>query len=363
MKRLQQTLKTYETKVAQLKQQLHEETQKRTEYEKKLASTAVVPQPMDDTSELVVNKLKQELEDAQQQCEETEERLREQETKREESQRSLESLQKAMKKLETCSSKSKSDLDTYFEQILKLSEELTTLKTVSEQQKKEIETLKRVEKSAERIEKENVQAATKLSEKEAEIELLQAEVVKAQQLKEKRSSETELPLMAESGDTRSPKGGSHGVEKLKQEIFDLKEKLKARDEELRDVKQQHGDNPLSNPLVSPTDSMKSSTGEVATLKMKLREREQELQNMKMQVGSVEEVLQQHKEEREKLAQENKKLTQEKQSLKEHMKMQSQEVFSLKQKLHVSLSCITISIPYIRVSLSLLGKPGSSGDPI
>ena len=194
MKRLQQTLKTYETKVVQLKQQLHEETQKRTEYEEKLASTAVVPQPMDDTSELVVNKLKQELEDAQQQCKETEERLREQEAKREESQRSLESLQKAMK-----------------------------------------------------------------------------------------------------------------------------------------------NNPLSNPLVSPTDSMKSSTGEVAALKMKLKEKEQKLQNIKTQVGSVEGVLQQHKELREKLAQENKKLTQEKQSLKEHMKMQSQEVFSLKQKLHVSLS--------------------------
>ena len=148
----------------------------------------------------------------------------------------------------------------------------------------------------------------------------------------------------DSEDTRtSSRGGAH-VEKLKREIFDLMEKLKARDEELHAVKQQYGNNPLSNPLTSPTDTMKSSTGEVATLKMKLKEREQELQIMKTQVGSVEGVLQQHKEEREKLAQENKKLTQEKQSLKEHMKMQSQEVLSLKQKLHVSLSQIILSIP-------------------
>ena len=321
---LQQTVKSYKAKVVELEQQLQQKETERLDH---------APQQLETKggNELVINKLKQELEDAQQQCKETEEHLREQETKREESQRSLESLQKAMKQLETCSSKSESDLDAYFEQILKLSEELTTLKTKSEEQKKEIETLKRVEKSAERIEKENVEAATKLSETEAEIKMLQAEVVKAQQLKEKRSSETELPVVAENEDTRA-----HIEEKLRQEIFDLKEKLKARDEELHDVKQQHMDNPLSNPLTSPTDSMKSSTGEVTTLKMKLKEREHELQNMKMQVGTVEGVLQQQKEEREKLAQEKKKLTHDKQSLTEHMKMQSQEVFSLKQKLHVSL---------------------------
>ena len=175
-------------------------------------------------------------------------------------------------------------------------------------------------------------AAKKLSEKEAEIELLQAEVVKAQQLKEKRSSERELPVVADNGDTRG-----HVEEKLRKKILELTEKLKARDEELRDVKQQHGDNSLSNPLTSPTDSMKSTTGEVTTLKMKLKEKEQELQNMKSQVGSAERVRQQHKEEREKLAQENKKLAQDKQFLIEHMKMQSQDIFSLKQKLHVSVS--------------------------
>ena len=66
------------------------------------------------------------------------------------------------------------------------------------------------------MEKENVKAATKLSETGAEIKILQAEVVKAQQLKEKRSSETELPVVPESEDTRAhveekpPKKGHFG---------------------------------------------------------------------------------------------------------------------------------------------------------
>jgi DNA repair exonuclease SbcCD ATPase subunit len=111
---------------------------------------------------------------------------------------------------------------------------------------------------------------------------------------------------------------------LRQEIRDLKDKLKARDEEVSDLKK-HGDNPLSNPPFSPTNSVEASTVEVATLKKKLKEKEQEVQNLKAQVGAVEGVLKQgqhlHKES-EKLKQEIEKLKQDKQTLQDHSKKQS-----------------------------------------
>ena len=284
----------------------------------------------EDINEVMVNELRkkeQELEEVQQQLQETEERLYEQETKREESQRGLETLKKTLKKSET---KSTADLDTYFEQITNLSEELTALHTKSEKQDKDISASKRVEKRAEELEKENLQAATRLSETEAEIKLLQAEVMRAQQLGGKKSTETEPPVKAGSS---SRDTGVSTEEKLQQEISNLKDKLKARDEELHAIK--HGDSPLSNPPTSPTDSMKDSTGEVAALKLKLKEKEQEIQNLKVQVGSVEKTLQQHKTlqgESEKLSREIAKLNQEKQALSEHSKKQSHQVLGLKQKL-------------------------------
>ena len=333
------TVKSYENKVLKLEQRLQEETQKRMESEERLkvvSDTATASREQEeketneDTNEVMVNELRkkgQELEEVQQQLQETEERLHEQETKREESQRSLETLKKTLKKSET---KSTADLDTYFEQITNLSEELTALHTKSEKQDKDISALKRVEKRAEELEQENLQAATRLSETEAEIKLLQAEVMRAQQLGGKKSTETEPPVKAGSS---SRDTGVSTEEKLEQEISNLKDKLKARDEELHAIK--HGDSPLSNPPTSPTDSMKDSTGEVAALKLKLKEKEQEIQNLKVQVGSVERTLQQHKTlqgESEKLSREIAKLNQEKQALSEHSKKQSHQVLGLKQKL-------------------------------
>ena len=204
-----------------------------------------------------------------------------------------------------------------------MTEELNAVYTQSEQQKKEIAGLKRVVENAEKMEAAYVQTMTKLSETEADVKRLQTELSKAERAEDKRSKEVSSHSTGVSS--------SDGEEKLRQEIRDLKDKLKARDEEVSDLKK-HGDNPLSNPPFSPTNSVEASTVEVATLK---KEKEQEVQNLKE--GDLKQG--QHlRKESDKLKQEIEKLKQDKQTLQDHSKRQSQEVFALKQKLEILQVC-------------------------
>ena len=125
------------------------------------------------------------------------------------------------------------------------------------------------------------------------------------------------------------------MRRLKREVQDLWEKLQARDEEVRTLKRQQGNTPLANPPLSPTDSIAAETGEVASLKLKLRERETKLHNLEVLVGSMERDLQEReklKRTSESLRSDVEKLTREKKTLSEYSKQQSQQVLSLKKLL-------------------------------
>ena len=335
------------SKVVKLEQELQAERKKQKEYEEKVKAvndiTTVQTQQeqkgdkkeVDEDALGALRKKEEELEEALQNLQETEERLREQETKREETQRNLDLLKKAVKKGSETPTKSAEDLDAYFDQVIRLSEELSVVEAKCRQQEKEISKLKRVEKRAEELEEENVQAATKLSETEGAIKMLQTEVKKAQRLVQKRT--TDGGETTDSRDSKLASGGAtNAEEKLKRTIRELNDKLAARDEEVKALKL--GDHPFSKSPTSPTDSMTASLTEITSLKHELKEKEQEIRNLRVQVGSVEEALQQErtlKKEKENLTREIARLSQEKQALADHSKRQSHHVLELKEKLKTS----------------------------
>lgn len=220
------------------------------------------------------------------------ERLEEQEAKREESQRRFESLERVAK--QTPSAKATHDLDVYFDQLIKITEELTDLKAKKEKQEKELDRLKNLVKRAEEIDKANVVAVTQLSQREQEIKQLQRGV-QVQQIG--------VP-------TEASEGG----------------------EATHMVKEDRG---KLEPSSQRAESVMSSATEVESLRRTLQEKDQKIQNLETQVRSLQPTLQETTKLSRELKREREKLTQEKKSLVDHSKKQSAVVFDLRQKLETS----------------------------
>ena len=262
----------------------------------------------------------QEIAKKEDELKEMRERLEEQEAKREESQRKCELLEKAVKQ-EAPSAKATQDLDMYFTQLLKITEELTDLKVENEKQKKALDRLKNLEKRAEEMEEENVEAATELSRQEKEIKHLQKEIQVQQ-----------FGVSTEVAEEGAPTHMVKQERRLQQKVRELEEKLKGKDEEIETLKK--GISPISQPLGEGDESLMSSVTDVhvASLRKKLQEKEQEVQNLKAQVRSVAPALH---EKDQLLRQEREKLTQEKKTLVDHSKKQSKTVRDLKQQLETT----------------------------
>ena len=326
---LEHEVSTQKAMVQKLTQRLEEETKLKTELQEQLNDMVATKEQQPKLEDIVADlKLKEEeLETVREQLQATEERLKEQETKREESQRNLETMQKTMKELQSHSSKSAADLGLYFEQVTSLCEKLSLAESDSKQKEKEMEKLKGIIESAEKIEEEYLQATTMLSAAEDELKLLRKNIPATLQAEDQ----------AIAGSVKNVKEDTHVIEGLKRQVTDLMEKVKARDEELHQLKSKQGDNPLSNPPFSPTESMQASSGEVQALKLSLKEKEQELQNLQTQIHSMEADLQEReqlKKDSNELKEEITKLTREKETLREHTKKQSQMVLVLKQQQQV-----------------------------
>ena len=325
-------MKSYESKVLELEQRLLEEQKLRLETEENLKLMSEVPGERHKKDDDIANELRQkeeELSEVKHHLERIEEQLQEQETKREECQRSLDTLQKSYKKLES-STKSSAELEDYFDLVTKNSELLSIVEKQLEEEKKKTTELKKVVDNADRIEPVYVQTTESLSKAEAEIKQLQAQIARLQQVQDETIVHVEDK--ENTGLSRSEAGkASKDAGKMKQQIHDLKEKLAARDDELSELKTKQGNSPLSNPPTTPTESMKESSEEVTTLKLKLKEKRQEIQNMRAQVGSMQGILQQ----KEALKKESDDLKLETMKLSEHIKKQSHEVLKLKGELETS----------------------------
>ena len=285
----------------------------------------------------------------QQQLQAVKELLQEQESKREKSQRKLELLQKTMK-AEASTAKSEEYLDEYFENVTRLCEELSDAKKKLEDQLKELEKLKKLVKTAEEMEGAYIETATRLSEAETNAQCVQTSAPVEGNRGEQSSGKGATGITAQPAAGLEVQSGS-SVKKLNKEVCDLKEKLKARDEELRALKSKQDNTPLANPPVSPTDSMAADTREVASLKMQLREKQTELQNLQMQVSSTADFLKEREELKKamgSLQSEVDKLAREKKTITEYSKKQSEKVLTLKDELQrvclfvaVLHSCVAI----------------------
>ena len=181
-----------EIEMAKLKEQLEDEMKVRRQLQETLNKTGAqngegwedmeqqlqgeTQQPVfchvESESEKKLKELKKKCVDMEEELKRTAERLGEQERKREESQRKAEEYHKMLKqKSHTLTQKQNEDFDVYFDQVTKLTIELTELNDKSAKQKKEMERLQRMEKRAEQIEEENVKAVSELSRQELEMKL------------------------------------------------------------------------------------------------------------------------------------------------------------------------------------------------
>ena len=360
--------KSYEEKLKKLEQRLEEETKVRIAIEEQLQASGEQERAKFHDLQTELREKESELAELAKLLRTVQEQLCEQETKREESQRKLELLQKTTA-LQT--SKSQEDLDKYCDSVTKLCEELTDLKKKSEDQQKEIEKLRETLKRAEQIEVEYTEATKKLSEVEAKLKAvesqarlvpptaggaeqisdtagttaaanaeLQAKTATVEKL-EKEVDELRAELKARDQEVCELKGKereisphtSKEVKKLKREVDELREKLRSRDEELSDLKK--GNTPFVDASLSPTDSMTADSSEVVELKLKMRERETELENLQRQVQSMEQALLELNRLRkvsESLKMENEKLLHRSKSVSDHSKRQSEQIMALRKQL-------------------------------
>ena len=232
-----------------------------------------------------------ELTEKEEELKEMKERLEEQEVKREESQSKCELLEKVAK--QTPSTKANQDLDTYFDQLIRITKELSELKAEKEKQKKELDRLRHLEKRAEDMEKANVVAVTELSQKEQELKQLQRGVqVQQISVSTEASEEVETVHMVKEGKGKS------------------------------------------EPFSEGAESVMSSATEVEYLRKQLQEKDREIQNLVTQVRAVQPALQEKDKESRELKREREKLTQEKKRLVDYSKQQSERVRDLRQKIEV-----------------------------
>ena len=250
---------------------------------------------------------------------EIKERLEEQETKREESQHKVELMEKGMKKAaaEGTSPKALQQIETYFEQLISLTQEFSELKIQNEKQKKELENLRKLEKRAKELEEGNFQAATELSQREEELKQLHEVAIQQHTAVEP----------------------SREVRKLERKVKELQDKLEEKQEEIQALKR--GETPFDDPL-GASESVLSSVKDMTTLRIKVKEQQKEINNLRMQIEAVTPALHekdQLSKERERRQREREELEKDKQILVDHTEKQSQIVLALKRQLEASQVCI------------------------
>ena len=245
---------------------------------------------------------------------EIKERLEEQETKREESQQKFELMEKTMKKtVEGTSPKASQELETYFEQLISLTQKFSELKIQSKEQEKELKNLRKIEERAKELEEGNLQAATELSQREEEMKQLHEVAIQQHTAVEP----------------------SREVKKLERKVNELQDKLEERQKEIQALKK--GETPFVDPLGASLPVL-SSVEDVTTLRIKVQEQQKEINNLRMQVGSVTPALREKEQlskERERLQREQEELEKEKKILVDHTKKQSQAVLALRGQLEAS----------------------------
>ena len=246
---------------------------------------------------------------------EIKERLEEQETKREESQHKFELMEKRMKKVavEGTSPKASQELETYFEQLISLTQEFSELKIQSKEQEKELKNLRKIEERAKELEEGNLQAATELSQREEEMKQLHEVAIQQHTAVEP----------------------SREVKKLERKVKELQEKLEERQKEIQALKK--GETPFVDPLGASVPVL-SSVKDVTTLRIKVQEQQKEINNLRMQVGSVTPALREKEQlskERERLQREREELEKGKKILVDHTEKQSQVVLALRRQLEAS----------------------------
>ena len=318
-----------------LEHQLEAETKTRAAVEQQLqvAKTGADEKEHNKNHELgtKLTKKEEELEELQQNLHTVREQLREQEAKREESQRQLESLQKAVK-TEASTAKSAGYLEQYFDEVAKLCEEMTDWKKRAEDREREADKLRKLVERAETMEQAYVEATKRLSEAEAEMKALRAQIP-AERCEQGPQTGATGTAGQPGLHTDSQTGPS--LKRLRKEVQVLKDKLQSRDDELRELKNKEGNTPFANPLASPTDSVAADTGEVTSLRLQLKERETELQNFQVLVSSMGRDLKEREELKktsDSLRSEVAKLSHDKQVIQDYSKQQSEKILTLRTEL-------------------------------